>query len=96
MGVVYSVGADADEQSEPLREALRKEKRPDGSPIYRPLVGLSLMVFFALACQCLSTLAVVKRETGGYRWPLFLFSYMTVLAWTMSFLVFQIGTLLGF
>ena len=87
MGVVYAVGADADESSEPLREKMRG---------YTPLVGLSLMVFFALACQCLSTLAVVKRETGGYRWPLFLFGYMTVLAWVASFLVFQIGRLLGF
>ena len=63
--------------------------------MYTPLVGLSLMVFFALACQCMSTLAVVKRETGGYRWPLFLFGYMTVLAWGMSFLVYQGGRLLG-
>ena len=96
MGVVYSVGSEADEESAPLREALRNETRSDGSPVYTPLVGLSLMVFFALACQCLSTLAVVKRETGGYRWPLFLFTYMTALAWVMSFLVFQIGRLLGF
>ena len=52
--------------------------------------------FFALACQCMSTLAVVKRETGGYRWPLFLFAYMTVLAWVTSFAVYQGGRLLGF
>ena len=96
MGVVYSVGSEADEESEPLREALRKESDASGRPIYTPLVGLSLMVFFALACQCLSTLAVVKRETMGYRWPLFLFAYMTVLAWVMSFLVFQIGSALGY
>jgi len=96
MGVVFSVGSDADESSAPLRQALREEKRADGSPRYTPLVGLSLMIFFALACQCLSTLAVVKRETGGYRWPLFLFGYMTVLAWTVSFVVFQGGRLLGF
>jgi ferrous iron transport protein B len=96
MGVVYSVGSDADEQSEPLRQAMRDEKKADGTARYTPLVGLSLMVFFALACQCLSTLAVVKRETGGFRWPLFLFGYMTVLAWTVSFVVFQGGKLLGF
>jgi ferrous iron transport protein B len=96
MGVVYSVGADADEQSEPLREALRNETDASGRAVYTPLVGLSLMVFFALACQCLSTLAVVKRETATYRWPLFLFAYMTALAWTLSFLVFQIGSALGY
>ncbi len=99
MGIVYSVGevdAGDDESTKPLRQALSDAKNPDGSKAYTPLVGLSLMIFFALACQCMSTLAVVKRETGGWRWPAFLFAYMTVLAWVTSFLVFQIGTLLGF
>lgn len=96
MGVVYGAGAEEDENSTTLRERMRREMRADGTPVYTPLVGLSLMVFFALACQCMSTLAVVKRETGGYKWPLFLFVYMTALAWTASFLIFQIGSLLGF
>ena len=96
LGIVYSVGGDADEASEPLRDALRNEKRADGTRAYTPLVGLSLMIFFALACQCMSTLAVVKRETGGYRWPLFLFAYMTVLAYVVSLVVYQGGKLLGF
>ena len=99
MGIVYSVGeveAGDDESTKPLREALSDAKKPDGTKAYTPLVGLSLMIFFALACQCMSTLAVVKRETGGWRWPLFLFGYMTILAWVVSFAVFQIGTLLGF
>jgi ferrous iron transport protein B len=96
MGIVYSVGGDADEGSEPLRKALREERRPDGTRAYTPLVGLSLMIFFALACQCMSTLAVVRRETRGLRWPVFLFGYMTGLAWIVSFLVYQGGRLLGF
>ncbi len=96
LGIVYSVGGEADEASEPLRTALREEKTPEGTRAYTPLVGLSLMIFFALACQCMSTLAVVKRETGGYRWPLFLFAYMTVLAYVVSLLVYQGGKLLGF
>ena len=95
---------DVREKMSILRPTLRDEVKeprvlrfdPAGRPIYTPLVGLSIMVFFALACQCLSTLAVVKRETAGYRWPLFLFAYMTALAWAMSFLVFQIGSALGF
>jgi ferrous iron transport protein B len=95
MGIVYSVGEGADEGSEPLRDALRDEKKPDGTRAYTPLVGLSLMIFFALACQCMSTLAVVRRETRSWRWPLFLFGYMTVLAWIASFLVYQVGRLLG-
>lgn len=95
LGIVYAIG-DADESSEPLREALRNTKKPDGSRAYTPLMALSLMVFFALAMQCMSTLAVVRRESGGYRWPAFLFVYMTTLAWVASFLVYQGGRLLGF
>ncbi|MBZ0235961.1 MAG: ferrous iron transport protein B, partial [Deltaproteobacteria bacterium] len=92
MGIIY--GAGDDEGS--LRDKLKEERKADGARAYSPLVGLSLMIFFALACQCMSTLAVVKRETGGYRWPLFLFGYMTVLAYAASLFVFQVGTLLGF
>jgi len=95
MGVVYGVGA-ADEESVTLRARIRDEIRDDGRPVYTPLVGLTLMVFFALACQCMSTLAVIKRETHSWRWPLFVFTYMTVLAWVMSFAVYQGGRLLGF
>ncbi len=92
MGVIY--GAGDDEAS--LRDRLRDERTSAGARAYPPLAGLSLMVFFALACQCMSTVAVVKRETGGYRWPLFLVAYMTALAYAASLLVFQLGTLLGF
>ncbi len=96
MGVVYGTGADSDETSPGLRSKLQAQTRADGSRLYTPLVCLSLMVFFALACQCTSTLAVVKRETRSWRWPAFLFAYMTALAWIASFLVYQGGTLLGF
>jgi ferrous iron transport protein B len=98
MGVVYSVGGEVDENGEsaPLREAMQREKRADGSLAYTPLVGLSLMIFFALACQCMSTLAVVKRETRTWRWPLFLFGYMTALAYVVCFVVYQVGSALGF
>ncbi len=96
MAMVYGIGEVDEEDPKPLRDQLRAETRPDGKPAYTPLVGLSLMVFFALACQCMSTLAVVKRETRGYRWPAFLFAYMTGLAYLASLLVFQVGRLLGF
>jgi ferrous iron transport protein B len=95
LGIVYSVG-EVDEESDTLREALRAERRADGSRAYTPLVGLSLMILFALACQCMSTLAVVRRETRSWRWPLFLFGYMTALAYLVSLAVFQVGRLLGF
>ncbi|MFO1011327.1 MAG: ferrous iron transport protein B [Planctomycetota bacterium] len=96
LGVVYGAGKDADEESQTLRARIREETRLDGKPVYTPLVGLSLMVFFALACQCMSTLAAVYRETKSWRWPLFLFTYMTVLAWIASFAVYQGGMALGF
>ncbi len=96
MAVVYGLEDEPDESSAALRERLRTETRPDGSKLYTPLVCLSLMVFFALSCQCMSTLAVVKRETRSWRWPSFLFAYMTVLAWIASFAVYQGGKLLGF
>lgn len=96
MGVVYGLGDEVDEGSTTLRERIRQEERPDGGRVYSPLVGLSLMVFFALSAQCMSTLAAVKRETRSWRWPAFLFAYMTALAWIASLLVYQGGRLLGF
>ena len=95
MGVVYGLEPDAAQTSLTLREKLRQEQRPDGKPLYTPLVGLSLLLFFALACQCSSTLAVVRRETGTLRWPLFLFAYTSALAWLVSFAVYQTGRGLG-
>jgi ferrous iron transport protein B len=96
MAVVYGLGEEADEHNLGLRERLREERRPDGRRLFTPLTSLSLMVFFAFAAQCMSTLAAVHRETRGWRWPLFLFGYMTALAWGSSFLVYQGGRLLGF
>ena len=89
LGLVYGLGADADENSPSLRETIRRD------PHYTPLVGLSLMIFFLFACQCMSTLAVVRRETNSWRWPTFMFVYMTVLAYVASLCVYQGGRLLG-
>ncbi|MFT5152387.1 MAG: ferrous iron transport protein B, partial [Planctomycetota bacterium] len=96
MGVVYGLDKGVDEESTTLRQKIRREAYADGRPVYTPLVGLSLMIFFALACQCMSTLAAIKRETNGYRWPAFVFVYMTALAWISSWVVYQGGQLLGF
>ncbi len=95
LAIVYGVG-DADEESVPLRQKLREDRRPDGSPVHTPLTSISLMVFFVLACQCMSTLAIVKRETNSWRWPIFMLVYMTVLAYVASLVVYQGGMLLGF
>jgi ferrous iron transport protein B len=94
MGLVYGLGGDVDEGSVGLRERIRAATHADGRPVYSPLVGLSLMVFFALACQCMSTLAVVRRETRSWAWPTFLFTYTLILAWLASFAVYQGGLLL--
>src|SRR5688572_654556 len=96
MAVVYGLADAGAAESSALRDRLRSERRPDGKLLFTPLVCLSLMVFFALSCQCMSTLAVVKRETRSWRWPAFLFAYMTALAWVASFVVYQGGRLLGF
>ena len=96
MGLVYGLSEDVDEKTSTLREKLRTARRENGDLVYTPLVGLSLLVFIALACQCMSTLAAVRRETATYRWPAFMFAYMTVLAWGASLVVYQGGLLLGF
>jgi ferrous iron transport protein B len=94
LGIVFDIES-ADETNEPLREALRTATWPDGRRLMTPLTGVSLMVFFVLACQCMSTIAVVKRESGTWRWPLFMFAYMTVLAYGASLFVYQVGNQLG-
>jgi ferrous iron transport protein B len=95
MGVVYGVG-EVEDDTRSLREKMWGDTWPDGRRVFTPLVCLSLMVFFALACQCMSTLAVVGRATGNWLWPGFMFAYMTALAWATSFLIYQGGRLLGF
>jgi len=95
LSIVYSVGATPGED-QTLTSALHGARRADGSPVWTPLVALSLMVFFALACQCMSTLAVVRRETNSWRWPLFMICYMFVLAYVASFVTYQGGRLMGF
>jgi ferrous iron transport protein B len=96
LSIVYSVGDSAKEQSASLVGAMRNARRPDGSPVWTPLVALSLMVFFVLACQCMSTVAIVRRETNSWRWPLFMVSYMLVLAYVASLVTYQGGRFLGF
>jgi ferrous iron transport protein B len=94
LGIVFDI-SDADETSASLREALATATRPDGSRLMTPLAGVSLMVFFVLACQCMSTIAVVRRESGSWAWPAFMFAYMTLLAYVASLFVYQVGRALG-
>jgi ferrous iron transport protein B len=96
LSVVYNIGADSTQQSSTLVNALREARRDDGSPVWTPLVGVSLMVFFVLACQCMSTVAIVRRETNSFRWPLFMIVYMLIVAYAGSLITYQGGRLLGF
>ncbi|PHX95296.1 MAG: ferrous iron transport protein B [Pedosphaera sp.] len=97
MSVVYNVGEldDSDAGVASLAKVMQAEKRADGSTAYTPLVGVTLMVFYVFALQCVSTIAVVRRETNSWKWPLFQLLYMTALAWGMAFITYQGGKLLG-
>lgn len=90
MATLYSVegGKDADPQT--LQQRLRSARRQDGTPVYTLATSLSLMVFYVLAMQCMSTLAVVRRETRSWKWPAIQLIYMTGLAYVVSFIVYQL------
>ena len=89
MATIYSVG-DNDEGSLLLKEKMKAAVRPDGKPVFNLASGLSLMIFYVFAMQCMSTLAVVKRETRSWKWPVIQLVYMTGLAYFMSWMVYQI------
>ena len=89
MSIVFNIGKEAKEDS--LKVAFAKATWPDGKPLFTPLVCVSLMVFYVFALQCLSTIAVVYRETNSWKWPLFQFCYMGLLAYLAALLVFQSG-----
>ena len=96
MSTVYNVGKDEDSgASTSLLKTLRQQRRPDGSILYTPLTGVTLMVFYVFALQCVSTVAVVRRETNSWKWPLFQWLYLGYLAWTLSFVTLKLGHLLG-
>jgi len=88
MATLYSV--EEDDSNSSLREKLQAAKNTDGTPVYSLAAGLSLMVFYAIAMQCMSTLAVVKRETKSWKWPVIQFVYMTLLAYSLSWITFHI------
>jgi ferrous iron transport protein B len=96
LGMLYGANGEDAEDNPSLREALRAETDAHGRRVFTPLTGLSILVFFVLACQCMATLAVVKRETASWKYPVFLFAYMTTLAYVGSLVVYQGGRLLGF
>jgi ferrous iron transport protein B len=92
LGTIYSLGGDVDEHDGSLKAAMQASKWPDGRDVYTLPVALSIMVFFALCAQCAATLMVIRRETNSWRWPIFTFAYMTVLAYIGSFLTYNLAT----
>ncbi len=88
MGTIYGV-ANRDSDTETASASLKDQLRRD--PRFSPLLAVCVMIYYVLAMQCLSTVAVVKRETNGWKWPLFMTGYMTVLAWVATFLVYRVG-----
>ncbi|MBI5774223.1 MAG: ferrous iron transport protein B [Verrucomicrobia bacterium] len=98
MSVVYNVGSTdtGDEASTTgLAKIMQAQKRADGSPVYTTLTGVTLMVFYVFAMQCVSTVAIVRRETNSWKWPFFQWLYMGVLAWGLAFITYHGGRLLG-
>lgn len=97
LGVIYNLGEDLDSESEEGFQQLSAKLHAatwDGTdrPVFTVPVALSIMVFFALCAQCAATLAVIRRETNSWRWPLFTFTYMTILAYCGALITYQLGT----
>jgi len=96
MSTVYNVGKSEDEGTKSeLIQTLRQQKHPDGSAVYTPLLAVTLMVFYVFAMQCASTVAVVRRETNSWKWPVFQWAYMGILAWGLAFITLHLGHWLG-
>ncbi len=89
MATLYSVGED-DDEGKVLKEKMKAATHANGTPVFTLAAGLSLMIFYVFAMQCMSTLAVVKRETKSWKWPAIQLVYMTVLAYAMSWVVYQL------
>jgi ferrous iron transport protein B len=98
MSTVYNVGQVEDNEKgvATMAQTLRAQRRSDGSRLYSPLLGVTLMVFYVFAMQCVSTVVVVRRETNSWKWPLFQWVYMGTLAWGFAFITYHGGKLLGF
>lgn len=90
LGTIYSLGGDAEEEG--LVGALQASTYDDGTPVYSVPVALSVMVFFALCAQCVSTLLVIRRETNSLFWPFLSFSYMTLLAYFGAWLTYAVSS----
>jgi ferrous iron transport protein B len=94
MGVIFGI-EDAEDDEAPLAERIREARSPQGGRAYGIATGLALMAFFVVACQCMSTVAAIRRETRSWRWPAFVLAYTYASAWLLAVLVYQGARLLG-
>jgi ferrous iron transport protein B len=94
MSTVYNLGGEGSETGS-LARTLREQRHSDGTPVYTTLTAVTLMVFYVFALQCVSTVAVVRRETNSWKWPFFQWLYMGTLAWVFAFLTSHAGRMLG-
>ena len=90
LGTVYAVGDEADEAT--LSTRLQGSTWPDGRPIFTLPMVIGLLIFYALCLQCAATIAVIRRETNTWRWPLFAWTYMTTLGYLGALLAYQLGS----
>jgi ferrous iron transport protein B len=90
MATLYSVGEDAGGNNYTLRQKMAMAQRPDGTKVYDLATGISLLIFYVLAMQCMSTMVIVKRETRSWKWPIIQLIYMTGLAYVMSWVAYRI------
>jgi ferrous iron transport protein B len=91
MSTIYSIGGDASEDAVTIRQRLQKERNPQtGGPMYTPAVSFSLLMFYVFAMMCMSTLAVVYRETHGWKWPMVQLAYTMVLAYVSAWITYQL------
>jgi len=95
-GIVYATGptddSSTDSGTDTLQKAMQSAHYANGKPVWTPLVAVSLLIWFVLAMQCMSTVAIVKRETNGWGWPIFMTVYMNGLAYVICLIVFQVGS----
>ena len=95
MGTMYNI-QNADNDTASLRDQMRNDINPEtGLPVWTTLTAICVMVYYVLAMQCMSTVAVMRRETNGWKWPLFQIGYMTALAYGVTFLVYKTGLMFG-
>ncbi len=87
LATIYSVGSD---EEETIKNRMAAELKPNGKPLFDLPTGVSLMLFYAFAMQCMSTLAIVKRETNSWKWPMYQLIFMSITAYVVAFTAYQL------